>query len=152
MCHSGSYVTAQHHDIVRLTVKLNISLGAGICYLSSDHPILPNNGLILVNGQVNEFHCISGSTISNVGHLFDINEVNITTSNSDPFFTFHHTPGTLLVKSLRWLHSNEQGIYTCRTPDETGSIVDVNVGLYHYGSVCKQLINMLAITFKHYSI
>ena len=113
-------------------------LGAGI-YVSSGHTALPNNGMILTGagGRISGFRCISGSRQSSIGHLFDMNEVDITTSNSDPFFTFRNSPGTVNVRSLRSLRSNEQGIYTCRIPDETGTTVDVNVGLYLSTNICK---------------
>ena len=113
-------------------------LGAGI-YVAHGHVTLPNNGIILAGagGRIGEFRCISGSNRFNVGHLFDINEVDITTSSSDPFLTLRHTsPGTVQVRSIRSLRSNEQGIYTCRIPDETGTTVDVNVGLYLSTSNC----------------
>ena len=117
------------------------ALGAGI-YVAHGHVALPNNGIILTGagGRIGEFRCISGTSRSNVGHLFDTNEVDITTSNLDPFFTLRHTPGTVQVRSIRHLRSNEQGIYTCRIPDETGTTVDVNVGLYLSSSNCKCLI------------
>ena len=122
-------------------------LGAGI-HVAHGHVALPNNGIILTGAgrRISEFRCISGSSRSNVGHLFDVNEVDITTSNSDPFFTLRHSPGTVQVRSIRHLHSNEQGIYTCRIPDETGTTVDVNVGLYLSSSNCKfRGTNLLAL-------
>ena len=116
---------------------LSFTLGAGV-YVAQGHVALPNNGIILtgVGGRISEFRCISGSSRSNVGHLFDISEVDITTSNSDPFFTLRHSPGTVQVRSIRSLRSNEQGIYTCRIPDETGTTMDVNVGLYLSSNNC----------------
>ena len=115
------------------------SLGAGI-YDSINHAALPNNSLILA-GQNLDFNCISGSSLSNVGDIFDNDGMDISTSRDDPFFTFQRTIGAIHVKSVRQLQSNEQGIYTCQIPDETGSIVDVNVGLYCDDSACKQLIS-----------
>ena len=94
--------------------------------------------MIVTNDGVIDFHCVSGSYHPNVGHLFDINEIDIATSNGDPPFSFQHTTGAIHVQSLRQLQSNEQGIYTCRIPDETGSTVNVNVGLYLSCNVCKQ--------------
>ncbi len=41
-----------------------------------------------------------------------------------------HDPGTLHVRSLRSLKPEESRIYTYRTPNEAGSIIDFNVGLY----------------------
>ena len=113
-------------------------LGAGI-YVAHSHVALPNNGIILTGAgrRVSGFRCISGSSRSHVGHLFDINEVDVTVSNLDPFFTLRHSPGTVQVSSVRSLRSNEQGIYTCRIPDETGTTVDVNVGIYLSSNNCK---------------
>ena len=113
--------------------------GAGIYVSGSPSAALPNNGMIVAgsSGRIGDFRCVSGSRQSNVGHLFDMNDVDITTSSSDPFFTFRHSPGMVHVRSLRSLHSNEQGIYTCRIPDETGTTVNVNVGLYLAGNACK---------------
>ena len=124
--------------MVRKLFLISFILGAGI-YVSHGHTALPNNGMILTGagGRISGFRCISGTSRSNVGHLFDINEADITTSNTDPFFTFRNSPGTVHVRSLRSLLSNEQGIYTCRIPDERGTTVDVNVGLYLSTSICK---------------
>ena len=115
-----------------------ITSGAGI-YVAHGHDALSNNDMIVTGagGRISEFRCISGSSRSNIGHLFDINEVDITMSNDDPFFTFRHNPGTVHMRSLRSLRSNEQGIYTCCIPDETGTTVDVNVGLYLSSNNCK---------------
>ena len=127
--------------------NLYFMLGAGI-HVAHGHVALPNNGIILTGagGQISEFRCISGSSHSNVGHLFDINEVDITISNSDPFFTLRHSPGTVQVRSIRRLRSSEQGIYTCRIPDETWTTVNVNVGLYLNSSNCKfRGTNLLAL-------
>ena len=37
------------------------------------------------------------------------------------------------------LSSDEQGIYTCRMPDSTGRIIDLNVGIYRDDYTCKFL-------------
>ena len=116
---------------------LTIHIGAGI-YVVNGHTALPNNGMIITSGRVSDLRCISGSSRSNVGHLFDISEVDITLSNTDPFFIFRNSPGMVHIRSVRNLRSNEQGIYTCRIPDETGTTVDVNVGLYLSSSAGKQ--------------
>ena len=56
--------------------------GAGI-YVAHGRNALSNNDLIVTGagGRISEFRCISGSSRSNIGHLFDVNEVDITTSN-----------------------------------------------------------------------
>ena len=115
----------------------NFSLGAGI-YDSINHVALPNNSLILARQNL-DFNCVSGSRLSNVGDVLDNDKMDISTSRDDPFFTFQRTIGAIHVKSLRQFQSSDEGIYTCRIPDETGSIVGVNVGLYRNDSVCKQL-------------
>ena len=100
------------------------------------HSAIPNNGMIMAgsSGRISEFYCVSGSKQTNVGHLFDMDEADITTSSSDPFLTNRHSRGMVRVRCLRSLLSTEQGIYTCRIPDETGATVEVNVGLYLAGT------------------
>ena len=111
---------------------LNFSLGAGI-YDPKFDKALPNNSLILA-GRNLDFICVSGSHYSSVGDVIDNNGTNITESPNDPFFTFQRTTGALHVKSTDQFSfkSYDQGIYTCRIPDEKGlhSVAEVHVGLY----------------------
>ncbi len=39
-------------------------------------------------------------------------------------------PGTMYVRGFRSLRDTETGIYTYRTPDEKGKMVDINIGVY----------------------
>ena len=111
--------------------------GAGI-YVESTDTVLPNNGLISttkLHKNMPSFRCLSGSSQSRVGRLIDPLGNDITFSTSDPFFISQggtHDPGTLYIRSLREFEPADNGIYTYRTPDENGNIVDFNVGLYHY--------------------
>ena len=104
--------------------------GAGI-YDSSNNVALPNNSLVLIeaSGSLLRFMCISGSSQRNIGHFIGLNGSDITKSNTDNFIVARTDPGTLLVHT-RSLRSGEQGVYTCQIPDETGRMVEVNVGLY----------------------
>ena len=104
---------------------------------------LPNNGLVaLVGGfQPDEFSlrffCISGSLMEEVGELIGLNRIPI--SSNSFFFTSNMVlPGELGVFSggtltTQVLGASQQGVYTCRIPDESGIMVSVNVGLYPAG-------------------
>ena len=108
--------------------------GAGI-YDSSNNVALSNNSLILIesSGSFVQFLCISGSSKPNVGHFIGLNDSDITWSIMDNFIVARSGPGTLRVRT-RSLRNREQGVYTCRILDETGEMVDVNVGLYISGN------------------
>jgi hypothetical protein len=69
-----------------------------------------------------------------VGNLIGLNGTDITSSTSGLLFVRPgdaYDPGTLLVRSLRALGSNDSGIYTYRTPDEDGNTVEFHFGLYN---------------------
>ena len=106
--------------------------GAGI-YVQSGNRVLPNNSVIttLARGTIPSFRCLSGSTRARVGRLIGPQGSDITFSSPDPFFVRQGTSGTLSVRSVRSLRREETGIYTYRTPDENGNIVQFNIGLYH---------------------
>lgn len=97
--------------------------------------VLANNSLIsaLTRNTTPSFRCLSGSSKSNVGNLIGPGGTDITYSTSDPFFVSRggtYDPGTLLVRSARALKSKDSGIYTYRTPDENGKIVEFYFGVY----------------------
>ena len=110
-------------------------LGTGI-YASSAHEALMNNSLIkAASNQHLEFMCMSGSKQGGIGHFIGQNGQDITYKFGRPFYVSIggiDNPGLIHVRSYRTLHTHYQGIYTCRIPDETGSLVDINVGLYRY--------------------
>ena len=105
--------------------------GAGIFVEGGVNRVLANNSLITTNRIVPTFRCLSGSSVSSVGNLIGPLGNDITLSPSDPFLVSRgssYDPGTLLVRSVRPLQMS--GIYTYRTPDEDGEIVDFHFGLY----------------------
>lgn len=58
---------------------------------------------------------------------------DITNSNSGPLLVSRgasHDPGTLTVRGIRPLKWEDTGIYTYRTPDENGNIIDFHFGVY----------------------
>ena len=111
-------------------------LGAGI-YTHSAHKALMNNSLIKAdsNQRLGEFSCLSGSKQGGVGQFIGRDGRDITYQSDDPFYVSignTHHPGLVQVNGYRALHKHYQGVYTCRIPDETGSVVDINVGLYRH--------------------
>ena len=122
--------------LVASEMKTSCNAGAGI-YVQSSDGALPNNSFIttLARDTIPLFRCLSGSSTPYVGQLIDNYGRDITNSDSDPFSVTlggPSDPGSLLVRSLRPLRHNENGIYTYRTPDERGNIIDFHFGLYHY--------------------
>ena len=103
--------------------------------------IVTNNSLITTTSwwKIPSFRCVSGSLRSRIGRLIDPLGKDITFT-MDPFIITRgglHDPGTLYVRSLRELEPANSGIYTYRTPDENGNIVDINFGLYLYNNLSK---------------
>ena len=79
------------------------------------------------------FRCLSGSSSPNVGNLIGPHGTDITFATSDPFLVIRggsNDPGTLLVRKIRRLVSEDSGIYTYRSPDENGDIVEFHFGVY----------------------
>ena len=104
---------------------------------SPRNEVLPNNSLIVEAGSYHQripyFYALSGSNKSFVGQLIDPYGNDITTSYTDPFIVTlgnSFDPGMMYVRCFRSLQKREVGIYTYRTPDESGNIIDVNFGLY----------------------
>ncbi len=111
--------------------------GAGIFLEAPRSKVLPNNSLIVESGgyyaRIPQFRGLSASNRSNVGQLIDPQGRDITSSYTDPFIVTlgsSFEPGTMRVRCYRSLQRNEVGIYTYRTPEENGRIIDVNFGLY----------------------
>ena len=100
---------------------------------SSGGQTLPDNGLIVITNanRVPDFRCLSGSSSRNIGKLIGPLGNDITYSHSNPFLVTQQNPGSLYVRNVRPLQLVDVGIYTYRTPDENGDIVDFNFGLYH---------------------
>ena len=110
-------------------------VGAGIYVETGSDRVLSNNSLIAApaNGKISTFRCLSGSSMPSTGILIGPQGNDITLSPSDPFLVSRgssYDPGTLLVRSVRPLQREYTGIYTYRTPDENGDIVDFHFGVY----------------------
>ena len=95
-----------------------------------------NNSLIKADSNQHlEFTCMSGLKQGGIGHLIGRDGQDITYKYGDPFYVSiggTENPGWVQVSSSNTLYASYQGVYTCRIPDEAGSLVDINVGLYCY--------------------
>ena len=100
---------------------------------------LPNNGIIISlntteNGFYFRFFCRSDSMMSNVGMLIGPDGTTVTTG--DVFTIAHPQPGELTVEnklSQNVLTANDQGVYTCHIPFQSGETRNINVGIYPSG-------------------
>ena len=131
-----------------LCVHAILCTGAGIYVNTGDGSVptgvLSNNGIVIArdvtSGGRIEFQCRSGSMIAGVGQLVDLdgNTFNIG-KNSDVFRVelIAGAPSSLRFRNRAdteiALTAADEGVYTCRIPDETGNDVDVNVGVYRNG-------------------
>ena len=85
--------------------------------------------------------------IRNVGTLIGLDGTNIV--NSDMFAISNSQPGELRVENIPMHQSavmvNQQGVYTCHIPLQSGVFRDINVGIYPSGFSSKYyfLINKL---------
>ena len=132
-----------------------LAKGAGVYVVVGDRSVptgaLPNNSLIISNNATAtlrlRFVCRSTSSYSNVGQLLGLDGSEVSTASL--FTILSIQVGTLDVQNNDGhpaLMSVDQGVYTCRLPDETGEAVDVNIGIYPSGfnSECNKGIPKLA--------
>ena len=125
-----------------------ISTGAGIFVNTGDDSVptgaLPNNGIVIAlaatSGNRISFQCRSGSTNSGVGDIIglDGNALPFDLSGAGVTFNIRQlSPATVSVRNCVAneddLTADDNGVYTCRIPDESGTIVDVNIGVYATG-------------------
>ena len=116
--------------------SLVVCAGAGVVVQPGDK-ILPNNSVIstLSNNFIPRFYCLSGSSQSDVGTLIGPLGTDITRITSDPFTILRGRradPGTMIVYSSKALEITDNGIYTYRTPDGNGNIVDFHFGIFFH--------------------
>ena len=99
---------------------------------------LPNNELVrfvdVGSGYRLHFFCRSDSMVENVGVLIGL-DGNTTVGNTSFFEIANPQAGELTVFNMvgsqsATLPSSEQGVYTCRIPDSTSTMRDINVGIY----------------------
>ena len=96
----------------------------------------PNNSLVILEdflpGGIYLF-CASGSMkqFENVGQLIGLDGIDITFVDDDLIFYYNKGPGYRTF-SLDYKFT-DQGVYTCRIPDENDVEVDVSIGIYPQG-------------------
>ena len=106
--------------------------------------ILPNNGIAIARGATRgnriSFQCRSGSTNSGVGDIIGLDEAALPFDLSGAGVTLNVrqlSPATVLVRNRvnneDDLTADDNGVYTCRIPDESGAMVNVNIGVYANG-------------------
>ena len=115
-----------------------ISTGAGI-FVENGAPtgVFPNNSI--VRGGSIQFQCRSGSTMTGVGQLVDLDGNTFHIGQNSVVFSVTPIepgsiqPGSIRIRTVTDLTADDEGVYTCRIPDETDSDVDVNIGVYRNG-------------------
>ena len=127
---------------------ITYSTGAGIYVNTGDDTVptgvLPNNSIVIARtaGTRIAWQCRSGSTMTGVGQLVALDGNTFNTGQSTGVFSIASIgnpvqPGSVLFRN----HANnepalttaDEGVYSCRIPDETGNEVDVNIGVYKNG-------------------
>ena len=97
---------------------------------------LPNNGLVIApsggdsNGLFLRIFCRSDSMMDNVGNIIGLEDTVISNGH---FEIERLQPGEITVVTRGALPSTEQGVYTCRIPDSTDTIQNINIGIYVSG-------------------
>lgn len=117
-----------HHKLTTLFVA-----GVGV-YGEEEDGIIPNNGLVTSGG----FRCISAAMSPSISELIGPSGAVIGSGRSAvgvvggarTNLTFSEEGGSMHVGSVQDLSEEEVGVYTCRVSDETGEVVEINVGLY----------------------
>ena len=114
-----------------------ISTGAGI-FVDNGSPagVLPDNSI--VRGGTINFQCRSGSLDTGVGQLVDLDGNTFNIGQNNGVFSVASIgnpvqPGSIRIQTGTDLTAADEGVYTCRIPDETGNDVDVNIGVYLNG-------------------
>ena len=108
--------------------------------------VLPNNGIVIArdvtSGSRIQLQCRSGSMMTGVGQLVDLDGDTFTIGTSAGVFIVQQTgggsghPGSVQFRNrvvAETLTAADEGVYTCRIPDVTGIEVDVNIGVYQNG-------------------
>ena len=106
--------------------------------------VLPNNGIVIAQttGTRIAWQCRSGSTMAGVGQLVDLDGDTFNIGQSTGVFSVASIGNPVQPGSVQFhnrannepaLTTADEGVYTCRMPDETGGDVDVNIGVYRNG-------------------
>lgn len=133
-------ISAVSHKVNLYTLALCECNHSGVqMYLFNDESsgLIPNNDVIITNnfGQMPHVQCISGSQTPSVGQWISPSGQDITYKTTDPFDVVvgdENDPGYLDISlhTGQFITYQDQGVYTCRIPDETGTIVSLHVGIY----------------------
>ena len=118
------------------TSALRISLvGYGIhIFDGTPDGSLPNNALVTLDSTSTpntlRLFCRSDSMMEDVGVLIGLGGTAI---GDTSFFDIENPQaGELTVTSAATsIPNNDQGVYTCRIPDSTSTMRDVNIGIYN---------------------
>ena len=149
----GALLLVNTPQVQRLTCVLStchqISTGAGIFVNIADgttNVVFPNNGIVIARnsgGDRFNFQCRSGSTGTDVGDIIGLDGNALPIDSTGAGVTTgglnvrRASPATVLVRNRAGtepaLTAAEAGVYTCRIPDESGTMVDVNIGVYQNG-------------------
>ena len=144
---------------------LCLHAGAGIYVSHSELSYrslsLPNNSIILADTTFvsryrtpsrMSFYCCSNHTT--YGTFIGLNDnaysgrINIqyySSSDTYPGCMYLYFSKQYRSYSQNTLGTSEQGIYTCRMPDGTGSSIDVSVGIYNEGYNSKLVIQKILV-------
>ena len=113
---------------------------------------LPNNGIVIardvISGERINLQCRSGSTMTRVGQLVDLDGNTFNIRQSSGVFNVEQTgsgfghPGSVRFRNVVGAEPDftaaDEGVYSCRIPDETGDDdVDVSIGVYRNGFNCE---------------
>ena len=106
---------------------------------------LPNNGIVIArsvafNGNYIRVQCRSGSVDFEVGQFVDLDGTSHDIPGNTGVFSLQRSGtqrGTLQFLNRAGtepvLTDDDNGVYTCCIPDENGTMVDVNIGIYANG-------------------
>ena len=133
--------------LYHIHVYISPPTGAGIFVNTGDSVstgVLPNNGIVIAlaatSGNRLSFQCRSGSTEADVGDIIGLDGNALPFDSTGAGVTFNVrqlSPATLSVRNRfnneDALTADDNGVYTCRIPDESRPMVNVNIGVYANG-------------------
>ena len=139
LCILFDFIHSLHSQFYSTGYGIHVFRGTSTPSSSDTAGSLPNNGLVIATptgdseGRFLRIFCRSDSMMDNVG---DIIGLDATVIGNDRFVIDRPQPGEIrMVNSATEgpLPSNEQGVYTCRIPDSTALMQNINFGIYIAG-------------------
>ena len=135
-------------------------IGAGIHVFNGEPPIgsQPNNGLgrpFVTTSTIPDlrrlrFFCRTDSTMRNLGELIGPEGTAITTNAVFEIITNRANGGELQVTNFvesNNVTASEQGVYTCRIPQQSGEIREISIGIYPTAFNCEFLVTVNSEVF-----